>query len=152
MGAVTYPNDKVVKFVDYNFIPVQIQVSNTALMQQFKISWTPTLILLDADGNEKYRVVGFQAADDFIATFMVAKGRFYFDREEYPEALGMFEEALTNYPQSQPAAEAIFFQGVARYKSTHDPKPLRESYETLTARFPQSEWTKRADPYRLIPK
>ena len=25
---------------------------------------------------------------------------------------------------------------------THDPKPLRAAYETLTAKFPGSEWTK----------
>jgi hypothetical protein len=49
MGAVTYPNDKVVKFVDYNFVPVQIETSNTALMNQFKVSWTPTIIVLDPD-------------------------------------------------------------------------------------------------------
>ena len=51
MGAVTYPNDKVVKFVDYNFVPVQIETSNTVLMNQFKVSWTPTIIVLDADGG-----------------------------------------------------------------------------------------------------
>ena len=51
MGAVTYPDDKVVKFVDYNFVPVQIEVSNTALMEQFKVKWTPTIIVLDADGG-----------------------------------------------------------------------------------------------------
>ena len=75
MGAVTYPNDKVVKFVDYNFVPVQIEVSNTALMGQFKVNWTPTIIVLDAEGNEINRVVGFLPPEEFIPSFMVAKGK-----------------------------------------------------------------------------
>lgn len=152
MGAVTYPNDKVVKFVDYNFVPVQIEVSNTVLMNQFKVNWTPTIIVLDADGNEVHRVVGFLPPEEFIPTFMVAKGKYYFNAEAHPEAQGMFDEALRDYPNSAAAAEAVFFLGVSRYKMTHDPKPLREAYDTLTAKFPGSEWTKRAAPYRLIPK
>jgi hypothetical protein len=34
---------------------------------------------------------------------------------------------------------------------THDPKYLRQAYDALTAKFPGSEWAKRAAPYRLIP-
>jgi outer membrane protein assembly factor BamD (BamD/ComL family) len=83
--------------------------------------------------------------------FMVAKGEWYFNADQHPEAQGMFEEALREYSNSDAAAEAVFFQGVSRYKLSHDPKPLRAAYETLTAKFPGSEWTKRAAPYRLIP-
>jgi hypothetical protein len=151
MGAVTYPNDKVVKFVDYNFVPVQIEVSNTALINEFKVTWTPTIIVLDADGSEVHRVVGFLPPEEFIPTFMVAKGKWYFNADQHPEAQGMFDEALENYPNSDAAAEAIFFKGVSRYKATHNPKPLREAFDILTAKFPGSEWTKRAAPYRLIP-
>jgi hypothetical protein len=35
---------------------------------------------------------------------------------------------------------------------SHDPKPLREAYDQLKAKFPQSTWTKQADHYRLISK
>jgi tetratricopeptide (TPR) repeat protein len=152
MGAVTYPDDKVIKFVDFNFVPVQINVSNQALVEQFKVNWTPTIILLDAEGNEVHRVVGFLPPEEFIPTFMVAKGKWYFNAGQQPEAQGMFDEALRDYPNSAAAAEAVFFMGVSRYKMTHDAKPLRAAYETLTAKYPGSEWTKRAAPYRLIPQ
>jgi len=151
MGAVTYPNEKVIKFVDYNFIPVQIQTSNTALVEQFKVKWTPAIFVLDADGNEVHQVVGFLPPEEFIPTFMVAKGKWFFNAEQHPEAQGMFEEALREYPNSAAAAEAVFFMGVSRYKASHDPKPLRIAYETLMDKFPGSEWAKRAAPYRLIP-
>jgi len=35
MGAVTYPNAKVAKFISLNFVPVKIETTNTALMQRF---------------------------------------------------------------------------------------------------------------------
>jgi tetratricopeptide (TPR) repeat protein len=152
MGAVTYPNDKVIEFVDFNFVPVQINISNRALVEQFKVTWTPTIILLDAAGNEVHRVVGFLPPEEFIPTFMVAKGKWYFNAGQYAEAQDMFELILRKYPDRDAAPEAIFFMGVSRYKMTHDAKPLREAYETLTADFPGSEWAKRAAPYRLIPQ
>ena len=151
MGAVTYPVDQVVEFVAANFVPVQIQVSNTTLMQQFKVTWTPTFIVLDADGSERYRVVGFLAPEDFIATFMVAKARWHFEAGRYGDALAAFGEALKAYPNGPAAAEAIFYQVVAGYKHSHDPKPLREAYDLLASQYAQSEWARRAEPYRLIP-
>jgi tetratricopeptide (TPR) repeat protein len=151
LGTVTYPNEKVTNFVDYNFVPVQIETSNTALVEQFKVKWTPALFVLDAEGNAVYQMVGFLPPEEFIPTFMMAKGKWYFNAEQHTEAQGMFDEAIRQYPDSAAAAEAAFFMGVSRYKASHDPKHLREAYETLTAKFPGSEWTKRAAPYRLIP-
>jgi tetratricopeptide (TPR) repeat protein len=150
MGAVTYPDEKVVKFVDYNFVPVQIETSNTALVNEFKVNWTPAIFVLDAEGNEVHQIVGFLPPEEFIPTFMVAKGKWYFNAEQYAEAQGMFAEVLREYPDSAAAAEAVFFMGVCRFKASHDPKPLKQAYETLTAKYPGSEWAKRAAPYRLL--
>ena len=58
---------------------------------------------------------------------------------------------VRDYPKSKAAPEAIFLRGVAGYKSTHDPKPLKAAYEKLQAEYPGNEWTDRAQPYRLIP-
>ena len=61
MGAVSYPNEKVAKFISLNFVPVKVETSNTAMMQRFSVSWTPTLLVLDTKGREHYRGVGFSA-------------------------------------------------------------------------------------------
>jgi tetratricopeptide (TPR) repeat protein len=151
MGAVTYPDKAVIDFVDFNFIPVQVQVTNTELMQKYAVSWTPTILVLDADGKEHYRTVGFLAPEEFIPAFQVGKGRYYLDTDQFPEARAMFEEVISQSPNANAVAEAIFFLGVARYKHTHDPNPLRQAYDTLTAKYPRSDWTKRAEPYKLIP-
>lgn len=151
MGAVTYPKEEVARFVDYNFIPVQIQVTNTALMQQYTVSWTPTILVLDADGKEHYRTVGFLSPEDFVAAFRVGKGRYFLDLEQFPEAIAMFDEVLQSPAGADYAAEALFFKAVAQYKQSHDPKPLKAAYESLKAQYPDTEWARRAEPYKLIP-
>ncbi len=152
MGAVTYPDERVAKFLSLNFVPVQLQSSDSAMMQKFAVSWTPTLIVLDADGREHYRAVGFFTPEDMIATFLTAKGRWSLDTDQLAEARAIFEEVIACYPDHNAAAEALFFLGVARYKMSHDPKPLREAYDELKDKFPQSMWAKQAEHYRLINK
>jgi hypothetical protein len=152
MGTVTYPDERVAKFISLNFIPVQIETSNKAMMQRFSVSWTPTLLVLDADAREHSRAVGFFKPDDLIATLETGKGKWALGTDQLPEARAIFEEVISCYPDKEAAAEALFFLGVAKYKMTHDAKPLRESYDELSAKFPQSTWTKQADHYRLIDK
>jgi len=148
---VTYPNEGVARFIDLNFIPVQIEISNQEMVQRYNVSWTPTILVLDADGKEHYRVVGFLQPDVFIATFEVGKGRYYLDQEQFAEARALFEEVIDRCPAPEVVPEAIFFRGVAAYKQTHDPKHLRAAYDTLTSKYSQTEWAKRAEPYKLIP-
>jgi TolA-binding protein len=66
------------------------------------------------------------------------------------DGLATLEDLLKAYPKSAAAPEAIFLRGVCGYKSTHNPKALKEIYENLAKEYPDSEWTKRAYPYRLI--
>jgi hypothetical protein len=141
MGAVTYPDKAVIDFVDYNFIPVQVQVTDTALMQKYNVSWTPTILVLDADGKEHYRSVGFLAPGEFIAAMQVGKGRYYLDTEQFPEARAMFEEVISQSPEANAVPEAIFFPGGHPVQAHPRPKPLREVYDTLTAKYPASDWS-----------
>jgi hypothetical protein len=39
---------------------------------------------------------------------------------------------------------------VVRFKSTHEPEPLKEAFERLKRDYPASEWAKRAMPYSLL--
>jgi hypothetical protein len=151
MGTVTYPNAGVAKFVDFNFVPVQVEISNKELKEKYNVSWTPTILVLDKDGKEHYRSVGFLQPDAFIATFELGKARYHLDLDQFAEARALLEGLIDRSPVPEVMPEAIFFHGVATYKHTHDPKMLRKAYDTLTAKYPQSEWAKRAEPYKLIP-
>ena len=131
-------------------IPIQVLFDAQPIATEFNIKWTPTVITLDAEGKEHHRTVGFLPPEEFIPSLMLGIAKSYFDQEKFGEALPMLDKILKEYPRSDSAPEAIYIQGVSKYKSTHDAKPLKAAYEKLQAEYPSSEWTKRAYPYRLL--
>lgn len=150
MDAVTYPDSKVAVFVSENIIPLRIAHNAEPLATDFNVKWTPNLIVLDPDGKEHHRVVGFLPPDQFIPFLLLGMAKQHFDRNQLDKALTHLERLLTDYPRSDSAPEAVYLQGVCRYKSQHDVRALKEAYERLTGRYPASEWAKRAQPYRLL--
>ena len=81
---------------------------------------------------------------------MVGIGKCHFDSQQFEKAIFTLEKLLAQYPKSDAAPETVYLLGVARYKNTHDPKPLKQAYEQLLSQYAASEWTKRASPYRLL--
>jgi len=150
MDAVTYPDDSVVRFVQEYYIPLLVPFDAKPLADDFNVKWTPTLVTLGIDRKEHHRTVGFLNPEAFIASSLLGIGKYHFDNDRYREALTFFEKAAADYPLSDSAAEAIFLRGVSRYKNTGDPMPLKEAYEDLRSQYPDSEWAKRAYPYRLL--
>ena len=150
MDAVTYPQGKVIEFVQKHFIPLRVAFDAQPLATDFQIKWTPTLIILDAKGKEHHRSVGFLAPEELIPALMLGMAKTHFDQDQINEALAMLEKLLADYPKSDSTPEAIYLRGVCRYKSTHKAQPLKDAYEQLQAAYPSSEWAKRASPYRLL--
>jgi TolA-binding protein len=150
MDAVTYPQSKVIKFIEDETVPLRIPFDHKPLAEEFGIKWTPALITLDKDGKEHHRTVGFMEADELIASLILGIAKAHFDREEYDKAITRLQQLLEERPRSSATPEGIFYLGVSRYKGSGNPKPLREAYDKLATEYPESEWTKRAYPYRLI--
>lgn len=150
MGAVTYPDAKVVSCIEQTLIPVQVSFDAKPLSDDFNIKWTPTIIVLDADGKEHHRIVGFLPPEEFVPALILGIAKSHFDRGQFREAISLLGQLIKDYPNSDAAPEATYLQGVAGYKNTHDPKPLKEAYDKLQKGYPSSEWTKRASPYRLL--
>jgi outer membrane protein assembly factor BamD (BamD/ComL family) len=120
-------------------------------MQRFGIKWTPTFLVLDAGGKEHHRFVGYVPVDDLFANLGLGKAKVLFDSDRLEEAMAQFQTVIDRHPEAGATPEAVFLLGVAGYKHTHDPKELRRAYENLKARYPQSEWARRAEPYSAIP-
>ncbi|MBC8413784.1 MAG: tetratricopeptide repeat protein [Nitrospira sp.] len=150
MDAVTYPNKTVISFINDKMIPLRVPFNSKPYSIDFNVKWTPTIITLDSRSVEHNRTIGFLSESDLIASLMLGMGKTLFDGERFGEAEKDLETLLTNYPESEYAPEAVFWRGVSRYKNTQDPTPLKAAYEELTVKYPESEWTKRAYPYRLI--
>jgi len=149
MDAVTYPNPTVVQFISKNVISVKV-LYDQPLAHQFRVMWTPTFILLDLDGNEVYREEGFLPPEGLIPALVLGLGKVRLNAGQYEQAISQFKEVASKYPKSDQAPEAIYFLGVARFKSTHDMKPLKEAYEKLKAKYPDSSWTRKAYPYHEV--
>jgi len=154
MNTGPYSDEKVQKFLDEQFIPLRSQCfwdQPTELMQRFGIKWTPTFLVLDADGKDHHRFVGYVPADDLFANLGLGKAKVLFDSDRMAEAMAQLQVVIDRHPNAGATPEAVFLLGVAGYKHNHDPKALRRAYETLKAKYPQSEWARRADPYSAIP-
>jgi tetratricopeptide (TPR) repeat protein len=115
------------------------------------VKWTPTLIILDLDGNEHHRFVGFLPPEDFIAQIILGKGKVEFDLDRFEQAMQCFQEMLVRYPKADAAPEAQYYLGVTKYKASHNAKELRLGWEALQRDYPNSEWAKKAQVYALIP-
>jgi hypothetical protein len=150
MDAGTYPDAKVIAFLNSRFVPLRLRFDTEPFATDFNVKWTPTLVTLGPDGREHHRTVGFLGVEELLASLLLGEAKYHFDHDRFDQALASLDQLVGQYGASDSAPEAVFLTGVCRYKRSHDPKPLKAAYEQLVAKFPTSEWTKRAYPYRLL--
>ena len=147
MGAVTYPNPEVARFIEEHFIPVQFNVAEQPeVMDQFNTPWTPTLIVQDAEGREHRRSHGYLDPARFLGEMSLAWLKDAIDRRDFEAAQQRSPEAMER-TQGDPTREpeALYWSSVAAYKATNDPNPLMQGWNRLMDQFPQSEWAKRVE-------
>jgi thioredoxin-related protein len=107
MDTVTYPEPRTVEFVTHYLIPVRVNTgSQSPLPARFAIQYTPTQVLLDGDGKEHHRSVGFLPPEEFIASLLLGIGKAYFNHNQFSKALRFFEKLLSEHPRSQSAVTA----------------------------------------------
>jgi len=128
-----------------SFVPIRIEVrKHPELMERFGALWTPTVIVLDPSGAERHRIEGFLPADDFAAQLLLGLGHSAVARGEFEEAENQFDRVLREHPDSDAAAEAQYWRGVARYKRTGDAAELTNIYREFQQRYGDSTWAKKA--------
>jgi len=153
-NETTYADPAVIDFLSGRFVSVRTLCdweNPPELMRRFDVVWTPSFFVHDPEGKDHHRFVGYVPADDLFAHLWLGQGKILYDSGRHAEAIKMFETVLSGHPDSGPAPEAAFLRGVSGYKAFQDPRELRKAYDLLAARYPRSEWTRRADPYAAIP-
>lgn len=150
MEAVTFPMPEVVDFINAKIVALRVAHDHPTLAKEFRIKWTPTLITLDAGHEEHHRTTGFLAPTELIPSLLLGMAKVRFDNDQFAPALVLLDTLLADHAKSAAAPEAIYLQGVSRYKTTKTAQPLKVAYEKLAADYPASEWTQRAAPYRLL--
>ena len=152
MDAVAYIDPEVISFVNSNLIPLRLASADPVLGPKYRVKWTPTLLILDADGVEQYRTLGFYPPEDLIPSLLLGMGKACFNRPDRPAACGYFQRLMKEYPNNQLAPEALYLNGVSLYIETHDVGNLIGIYDRLAAEYPESPWLTRAQPYSLLKK
>jgi TolA-binding protein len=109
--------------------------------------WTPTAIILDENGKERFRIEGYLPKDEFAAQLLMGLARVAVMKKQWGEADKLFQQVLDKYPNTSSAPAAVYWLGVAKYQKTHDHNALGEVPKTLQQKYPNSVWAKKAIPW-----
>ena len=144
-----YSDPRVAEFVQSNFVPMRVHVKDNAdeykrLSAKYNAQWTPTILMVDPDGNERHRIEGFLPADDFMAQLANGAAHAAFARQDFADAEQRFRAIVDRHADSEVAAEALYWAGVARYKATGDAAALKETAHAFGQRYARSTWAKKA--------
>jgi tetratricopeptide (TPR) repeat protein len=135
----------VERLIGESFVPIRIQVrEHPEQMERFGVNWTPTILILDPEGQERHRIEGFLPPDDFQAQLLLGLGHSAFARRDFDEAERRFEQVLRERPESDAAAEAQYWRGVSRYKRSGDATELTAIYDAFQRRYRDTPWAKKA--------
>jgi TolA-binding protein len=140
-----YPDPRVTKFVSDHFEPVRLHVkTHPEAMARFGANWTPTVMVIDAEGKEYYRIEGFLPADDFLAQLKLGYAHYAFKTGDFAAAETRFREVVDEFPNSDVAAEALYWAGVSKYKASNDATALKATADAFKSRYTDSAWAKKA--------
>lgn len=148
-----YNDPRIVREVDESFVPVRVHVKDDAaefkrLGERFGAQWTPTILVVDAAGQERHRIEGFLPADDFLPQLALGAAHAAFAAGDHAKAAQRFDDISTRYQSSDAAPEAQYWAGVSRYKATGDASALKETARKFTERFQGTSWAKKSSVWR----
>ena len=148
-----YTDNRVKNLIASRFVPVRVHVRENAaewktLSSKFGVQWTPTILIVDTDGDEKHRIEGFLPTEDFLSQVELGLAHAAFNRGDYTTAERLFREVPGKYPDTDAAPEALYWAGVAKYRATDDPAALKETSAEVSARYAGSSWAKKASVWQ----
>jgi hypothetical protein len=147
MGAVTYPNHDVISFIDERFIPVKLHVEQQEKeLHPYAVPFTPALFVLDVEGRQHRRLIGFHEPHDLIAELSLGWLVAALEAEEYDAAKERLLVALerTQHHRER-AAEARYWDAVVTYRLTHD--GLLAGWTELADGFQGTSWARKVEPF-----
>jgi TolA-binding protein len=144
-----YSDPKVIDFITRHFVPVRVHVKENGadfkrLGERFNAQWTPTTLVVDGSGTERYRIEGFLPVQDFLSQLALGMARAAFARNDYANAERLYREVVDRFPDSEAAPEAQYWTGVSKYRATNDPSALEATRDAFRQRYQNSAWAKKA--------
>ncbi len=114
------------------------------LFKRFDVVWTPTVLVLDQAGKERYRLEGYLPTDEFNAQIRLGLARVSVMNKQWPDAEKVYAEIVDKFGNTLSAAEALYWQGVCRYERTHDHHALNDLTAAFRQRYTNTLWAKKA--------
>jgi hypothetical protein len=144
-----WPDERIVRFVNEHFLTARVHPQKNPddfkkYGERYGAQWTPIVLELDADRAEHHRIEGFLPADDFLAQLMLGWARMAFDAGQWTEAEQRYREIVDRLPNTEAAAEALYWAGVAPYKATGNPASLKATGDAFKQRYTNTPWAKKA--------
>lgn len=129
-------------------MPLEAHIKkNPAYFHRFDVNWTPTVLVLDANGKERFRIDGYLPKDEFRAHLELGLARSAFMSKKWADAEERYMQIIERYPDSKAAPEAVYWQAVSHYKATGDHTVLEQVPIDEGANYPDSVWALKALPW-----
>ncbi len=130
-------------------MPVKNHVKeNPEGFQRFGAQWTPTVIIADPKGTERYRFEGFLPVDEFLPQVEFGLAKEQFAAGDFTRAEALFRKIVHEQPNSDVAPEALYWAGVSKYKGSGDAKALGQTAAAFESQYQGSVWAKKASIWR----
>ena len=101
MDAVAFIDPAVIDFINTNLVPIRVPADDPELGPRYTIKWTPTLLMVDGDGVEQYRTLGFYPPAELIPSLLLGIGKTRFNLPDRPAACACFAQILADYPMPE---------------------------------------------------
>jgi TolA-binding protein len=144
-----YSDPQVARFISEQLEPVRVHVRDQKdeykrLSERYDAQWTPTVLILDPDGEERHRIEGFLPVNDFLPQLALGLAKVAFQQKDFADAERRYREIVDRFPSSDAAPEALYWAGVSRYKATGDGSALGATHAAFKDRYQDSAWAKKA--------
>lgn len=144
-----WPDPRVDDLVNREFLPVRVHVRNSAgeykrLAGRYGVEWTPTVLTLDAEGNERHRMEGYLPTEEFVPHLEFGLARIAFSGGTLDDAEKRLRHIVEQHSDAEIAPEALYWAGVSRYKGADDAGELKKTAGALREKYPSSPWAKKA--------
>ena len=111
---------------------------------RFDAVWTPTVLIMDSTGKERWRIEGYLPKNEFRAQLEMGLARISFMDKQWSDAEEKYAQIIERYPETVAAPEAVYWKGISQYKIKNDHTVLGGVAQELGARYPESVWAQKA--------
>ena len=142
MGAVTYPDQSVVKALSEDFVPCKLESAKAPdVARKMNVRWLPGLVVCDADERPSSVQVGSLPPEDLLDELAHGGAIIAMGAKRYDEAHALFARVADRGGERAP--EAVFWWGISRYRQSKKFEDCQDAWRQIVARWPLSQWTRK---------